>query len=117
MLKSEDFFVWLERYYGRYARTELRNTVAAYIRDIPEQEFVPLKAHLIRTFSTQYNFTPDVATLEVARSDIKPAPRAQAYQLKAPDPEARDMKVEVGQLMEIVLMKVAKNKQARERQV
>jgi len=114
-MKTEEFFLWLEGYYGKYDRTVLRNDVAVYIRKIPERELPLIKEYLKQSFSTQYNFTPDIATLEIARKDIKPAPRAEVYQLKPPDPEAKDMKVEVGQLMEVVLLKVEKNKQAREK--
>ena len=114
-MKTEDFFLWLEGYYGKYDRTVLRNDVAVYIRNIPERELPLIKEYLKQSFSTQYNFTPDIATLEIARKDIKPAPTQKVYQLPPPDPEARDMKVEVGQLMEVVLLKVDKNIQAREK--
>ena len=112
-MNHKEFFIWLEGYYGKYDRPVLRNDVAVYVRKIPEDDLYPIRQRLTEAFSTQYNFTPDIATLEIARKDIKPPPRAPTYQLKAPDPEARDMKLEMGQLMEVVMIKVAKNKVAR----
>jgi len=113
-MNHKEFFVWLEEYYGKYPRPGLRRAVGEYILTIPEYNLDKLSNYLIRAFSTQYNFTPDVATLEVARKDIRPDPdEIKPYRPALPEPGARDMKVEVGQLMEIVLMKVARNKKAR----
>ena len=76
-MQSETFFAWLEGYYGVYDKSKpmLRNSVAAYIKSIPEAQFEPIAEYLRLNFSTQYNFTPDVATIEVARKDIKPIPK------------------------------------------
>ena len=112
-MQYETFFAWLEGYYGKYERPILRNSVAAYIKTIPEAQLEPLAEYLRLNFSTQYNFTPDVATIEVARKDLKPIHKP--YIPGLPDPEARDMSVAVGQLMEWVLLKVSRNRKEREK--
>ena len=114
-MKCEEFFLWLEGYYGKYTRTVLRNSVAAYVRKIDEYKLSGIKEYLQLNFSTNYGAAPDIATLEIARKDIRDRPIKETYQLKAPEPDAKSMKVEVGQLMEIVLLKLAKNKAEREK--
>ncbi len=74
-MQFETFFTWLEGYYGKYERPILRSSVAAYVKAIPEPEIEPLKEYLKVNFSTQYGFTPDIGTIEVARKDINPIPK------------------------------------------
>ena len=113
-MQYKEFFQWLEGYYGPYERDVLRRSVASYVKSIPEHLLDAIAEYLRLNFSTQYNFTPDVATIEVARKSIKPVHKP--YIPRLPEPEAQDMSVEVGQLMEIVMMKVRRNREARERE-
>ncbi len=107
-MQFKTFFTWLEGYYGKYDRPILRISVAEYVRAIPEPELEPLQEYLKKNFSTQYGFTPDIGTIEVARKDIKPIHKP--YLPAPPDPEAKDMSLKVGQLMEVVLLKVSRNR-------
>jgi len=112
----KEFGAWLEGYYGKYPRRQLKEDIAEYIKDVPEADFPSLVGYLKINFSTQYNFTPDIATLETARLDMKPKRQAIGlYKPTLPEPEARSMDVEVGQLMQVVLKKVSINREEREK--
>lgn len=113
-MEYREFFDWLVGYYGEYERDTLRKSAAGYVKSIPAEELWPIAEYLRLNFSTQYHFTPDVATIEVARKSIRPVHKP--YIRGLPEPEAMDMSLEVGQLMELVHMKVRKNKEDREKE-
>ncbi len=108
-MNTKDFVKNIESYYGKY-RSGARSVVTQYLEemDYREDTLRQIWRELILTVSAQYSFVPDVAILEtVAKAvweDRKPMPKMHVAAL--PDPTARSMKIEVGEMLDRVLRKV-----------
>ena len=105
-MHSEQFIKAIENYYGKY-KSGVKAVVVQYLTTVPENELPEIRRQLHLTVSTQYGHVPDVATIEQARKEIgSTRPALPEYKPLLPEPDARSMKIEAGELMKKIMMKV-----------
>ena len=107
-MTTKQFFANIEGYYGKYPRTFLRQEVAAYVATIPEAELAYLYSYIKHSISTRFGATPDIEAIETARKEIYIAGKGEIkpHVKQLPDPTAKSMKIEVGDMMKRVLERV-----------
>ena len=110
MMNSKDFFTSIEGYYGKYPRPLLRREVSEYIKGMPEQALSDLLWHLKKTISTQYGFVPDIAAIETARREMRDMAPIKERHKQLPDPTAKSMHIEIGEMFKRVLSKVSERR-------
>lgn len=96
-----EFIKAVEGYYGKY-KPGTKSVVVQYLREeqLHPDRLREIWRHLVKTVSGQYAFTPDVATIEQARREIRSVRAAPAeYRPALPDPAAEQFRPELEGLL------------------
>ncbi len=110
MWNSETFIHAMESYYGKY-RSGVRKVLVEYLKTLPVEQLPKIRHELIMTVSTRYGHVPDVATIEEAVKEMRKNAGVPDYRAKQlPDPTAKSMKIEVGEMFKRVLSKVSERR-------
>ncbi len=110
MWDSETFIQAMESYYGKY-RSGVRKVLVEYLKTLPVEQLPKIRHELIMTVSTRYGHVPDVATIEEAVKEMWKSAGVPEYRAKQlPDPTAKSMKIEVGEMFKRVLSKVSERR-------